>query len=114
MREIKFRGWDEKTKKMVYWSLNDLLVRFNADEKYKGDDKPSPFFEWMESTGLRDKNETVIYEGDIVKHSYRVSVTVVEWREKEAQWSMGGYNNDTVEVVGNVYENPELLKEEAE
>lgn len=43
---MKFRGWDDRNKKMVYWSLNDLLVRFNSSS-YLGDDKPSTLFIWQ-------------------------------------------------------------------
>ena len=48
-REIKFRAWDHDNNKMIFWTLNDLLVRF-GDPKYQFnvEDRPSPLFNWLE------------------------------------------------------------------
>lgn len=74
------------------------------------------FYEIMQYTGLKDKNGKEIYEGDIVKHSN--GIKNVYWSESSASFQMdlsdfvldqeiGDYNS--VEVIGNIYENPELL-----
>jgi len=84
----------------------------------------------LKCTGLEDKNGNLIYQGDILKESYvwenkkETDITVVEWLESGASFAMLhiGFQNDftyfnendvdlsNFEVIGNKYENPELLK----
>lgn len=77
--------------------------------------------ELMQCTGLKDKNGKLIYEGDIVKTEWFDEKTIyqVVWDEKMACFCFEGKNifylfddlpADVTEIIGNIHENPELLK----
>ena len=101
MREIKFRVWDKTSKKMV--NINRIDIG-------DGSCKPSIFgdvfydywndVELMQYTGLKDINGEEIYEGDILMCDFYQcqGIYLVSW--------------DNCEIIGNIYENPELLGEE--
>lgn len=74
---------------------------------------------YMQCTGLKDKHNELIFEGDILKRSKKrgSEIKVVEWESKHfcnAGWNIGpklGYRDKTGwEIIGNIYENSELLK----
>ena len=94
MRPIKFRAWDKINKKMFRLSHNPISELSKASIPI------------MQFTGLKDKNGKEIYEGDIMKN-YDYHFFVVEWNKKNARWD----NCFGREVIGNIYENPELIKE---
>jgi len=121
MREIKFRAWDKKNKKMVGWSklVRDrwLLFSFFGNE-FHPTNPPQYFWERMQYTGLKDKNGKEIYKGDIVKTCY--SAGSVFWYEELASFGLklnGGTimtmkyieEQKPLEVIGNIYENPNLI-----
>lgn len=118
MREIKFRAWGPNLKHMWEWdqikyvSLMDLTL---VGEKIV-----------MQFTGLQDKNGTDIYEGDVVKIAWSGRICQVVFHKYTAGFDLD-YISDPdpgkiccgwgpakwkhhVEVIGNIYENPELLK----
>ena len=135
-RAIKFRAWDKVSKQIL---LEDDLF-FNefvsVTDMFEDDD-----FSFLQYTGLKDKNGTEIYEGDIV------SICHEDYQDEESEKSIGKvaynllgeypafdiyvktgrgvsglesysdeYNSFTnpehvIEVIGNIYENPELLGE---
>lgn len=107
MREIKFRAWDNKNKEM----LEDGLVAldsFNNDNWFDGED-----LEYMQYTGLKDKNGKEIYEGDVIKWEQikQDHIQEIKWDYQElAAMQMGTEIFKNIEVVGNIYENPKLIK----
>lgn len=112
-REIlKFRAWNPVEEKFTYWTMNDLCLWEDKDEK------PSPFDEWQQYTGLKDKNGKDIYEGDIFMDEEDGTCESVEWDSEFGGWStqmwysVGEFaqNASYLEVIGNIYQNPELLK----
>lgn len=141
-REIKFRAWNtgiRMNRGMYSWEemidsldseinpYKSLFAPFLQSEQFK----ENPWIILMQYTGLKDKNGTEIYEGDIVEtfDGYRGGKGEVKWfAEWEGAWFYGYYlvngNNPQyrisfpqmetkfIEVIGNIYENPELLKNE--
>ena len=112
MREIRFRAWDDRDNSM--WKFDLLETRTLGDIIALG------FV--MQYTGLKDKRQKEIYEGDLVKDG-KGEKWIIEWCDQEVGWRLYKtfiYKNTTdvpsvvdfldIEVIGNVYENPELLE----
>lgn len=127
MKNFKFRAWDKDHKYMEYTDKN-LIVSFGDNGNVDATDLSNIYstcngmqnFELMQSTGLKDKNGTEIYEGDIVKNIYD-EIYVVKWFDAdfhlEEKYNGGFdylelYSGDNKKVMGNIYENPELLEGE--
>jgi uncharacterized phage protein (TIGR01671 family) len=135
-REIKFRAWDEKRKKMIGSDYPDNWDN-DKDEWYAdtnmmdlvGIENISRKMPVMQYIGLKDKDGKEIYEGDIVRivnkkdqkdADHMQGVGEVFFYENELDFrilKVNGHSNiltwggtDFVEIIGNIYENPELLK----
>lgn len=114
MREIKFRFWDKIEKEIIAWkNISPLCKRYF---------KPNSDVIAMQFTGLKDRDGVNIYEGDILETSDRIIQVV--WHNYAGQWdtdfirykgelsSNGLLNLEwkyKATVIGNIYENPELL-----
>ena len=113
MREIKFRAWDGELKEMLDWDKF-----FNLDIAQVFESKGSWGIYPMQYTGQYDPTATEFCEGDIIKdHTDCWEVKFFDG----AFWivAIGGNaepellcGNDYMEIIGNRFENPELLKEE--
>jgi len=126
MDRFKFRAWDKEENGMSKpFTINELALT-TAIPKYVIDN-----YIIMQCTGLKDKNGKLIFEGDIIEHRYKffetqpeiVSRLEVLWEDEYSAFS--GFNNNKIrfsigpgmrflrdfEIIGNIYENPELLEE---
>lgn len=126
MRDIKFRSWDKENKSMHYEINSQITGDITLDLK------PHVFnvrtlgeLELMQYTGLKDKNGKEIYEGDIIELNPDITVC----RLAKIIFKDGAYQYEYLtkpqapdayrfeyhkmkehEILGNIYENPELLK----
>ena len=126
MREIKFRGMDANGV-MRYGRLSqdkpDTTVYFKEySQRICWDNSNIPVSNKSlgQFTGLLDRNDKEIYEGDIVKdinHDNKADIFTGEVKFEWGKWHIGSISlfnlldvGDVVEIIGNIYENPELLK----
>ena len=135
MRKIKFRVYDKENKIMNYLDLEDLC---EDDYWFDGEtevwnvlhdcNNEQEKFVLMQYTGLKDKNGKEIYEGDIIFVKGETKLLdikgKVEYSNILAQFiitntgnivneaePLGDYEEEDIEKIGNVYDNPELLEE---
>ncbi|PTK57468.1 hypothetical protein BUZ33_00775 [Staphylococcus haemolyticus] len=130
----KFRAWDKEEKKMlevhgINFDANGIWTREMIDDESDGNFLFFDEVKLMQSTGLKDKNGTEIYEGDIVELKYpydkRIKtkgsivwdrykscfgISMKETTERYELYRITAGNYLT--VIGNKYQHPELLEDE--
>lgn len=126
-REIKFRAWNKEKNIMVYNNEDDTygywdgcrnsnvgMVNEILNSKYYEE------YEFMQFTGLHDKNGKEIYEGDIVKKTgskeidigkviYEYNGFIVDVMNMDRFYGRVHLLEKFTEVIGNIYEDSELL-----
>jgi uncharacterized phage protein (TIGR01671 family) len=131
MREIKFRAWDKLNNEFVGCYSNSYRMDFNNGHIYAGNINFTNRLILQQYIGLTDKNDKEIYEGDMIGFIdctdteggwyEQQCIGVVEWSSETASFEvsnrLSAESYEVLEeciVLGNIYENPELLKGEEE
>lgn len=128
MRKIKFRAWDNRNGGDMFYPPMDIIGRMMVEELPE-------YVTFMQFTGLLDKNGkgNEVYEGDIIyftefyeagglegsREGDRQHKEKIYWNTEECAWYAGDFSlawiinqDDSWEIIGNVYEHPELLVRE--
>ena len=122
---IKFRAWDKLNNEMsVVEQINFYRGEFESIGYGVSSLREADKIELMQSTGLKDKNGKEIFEGDIV--DYKGREAVIKWhgsyasfiyrfvdglQERVSDWDPLFLACYHFEILGNIYENPELLED---
>lgn len=125
MREIDFRAWLKDEKRMITKissiKLDINCIYYDNNQLFSYERASFDDIEFMQYTGRKDKNRKKIFEQDVVKlNGY---LWEVYWSDEESCFKMKNklddlfltsYKEKNLEVIGNIYENPELLGEKNE
>ncbi len=133
-REIKFRAfelknpYDESVGQQMYYGVEDAYDTLGYMTNSKGkemeyswssfgkvlDEVKEGNLALMQYTGLKDKNGKEIYERDIVEWEAEMGRTTIKMKDiitwDDAYTLRDSEEMETIEIIGNIYENPELIK----
>lgn len=115
---FKFRAWDKETNSFLIHNEEDKTIDLNVfNSVLKRPEK----YVVLQCTGIKDKNGTLIYEGDIIQIQGCTEKAKVEYNLEKGMFLLVGkkyapsafmtIRKDYWEVIGNIYENADLLQE---
>ena len=122
---FRFRAWDKENGKWIDPSMF-AFVTFEGRLVIRG--KAATWYKIMQCTGLKDSEGNLIWEGDIIKRfneinpDYGFDICQINWNQARCYFELQGQkeyyghicgnhaNDGRYKVIGNIYENPELLK----
>ena len=120
-REIKFRAWIKERNEFLFTDdghgfvfemspIGGNFISYNSGKTLSGNSI------WEQYTGLKDKNGVEIYEGDVLKHDLWGNSAIV-WEHgmfrgigAEHDVTLADHQLNRSRIIGNIHENPELLK----
>ena len=123
-RILKFRGWVKDGDTSIMQPVEEMVFYERGGVAEINDWWDDSRFILMQYTGLKDKNGVEIYEGDIVKHK-AFGIKEISWGSKAENnlfadmacfmfngtiAFLSGSESEEMEVIGSIYENPELLE----
>jgi len=127
MRELKFRAWDKVEEKMLFDADPFAIHVSGSNEPLLAETHRNEDCIFEQYTGLKDKNGKEIYEGDILGGIWEDGYIAYCDKCKQFQYHCNGVgcmacsgdvqwyelvDDRELEVIGNIHENPELVKEE--
>jgi uncharacterized phage protein (TIGR01671 family) len=125
-RQLKFRAWDKLEKRFFYPDKGyqgHYVLTLNGQFQNLQNGSGGDEYVVQQFTGLKDSKGNEIYEGDIISYlqhlfnvspdKYPVKTKEVKWKNMKGCWNVyeSQAGEDNLEVIGNIFENSDLLKQ---